>query len=319
MTFTSPLFVIAKNELKTLAREKTFLLLLGIFLAMTFFSVYIGWSTRTTTSAIYDATVSVLQSVGVTTIPQNPILNVSPLVVFDNMIIYILLVGALLSIVIGHRSFIRERTSGVLPLVFVRPIQKGTYVAGKLLGVGAALLGIILGTLLVSICSALFIPALHLSGVEFLRLFGFYAVSLLYLAFFALLGFVCAIRFSSESIALFVPIMIWIALVFIVPELATGQNPVALLNPITLSQALPNTNPFFTFMRTVLEPFSVGQYYTESAMMFLKAGSNASLSLSQGLAQVGGSLAGVTAYLVLLGGGSIAALRSYAIATDPLL
>ncbi len=320
MTSTaSALTIVARHELRALVREKTFLLLLGLFFTMTFFSVYIGWSTRTTTSAIYNATVSILQSSGVTSTPPNPILAVSALAVFDNMIIYILLVGALLAIVIGHRSFMRERRSGVIPLIFVRPLSKETYIFGKILGIAIALAAIMLGTFVLSMASALLIPALHLSGAEFLRLGGFYTTSFLYLAFFAILGLVCATLLSSESIALFVPIMLWIALVFILPELSTGQNPVALLNPITLSQAEPNPNAFFAWMRTALEPFSVGQYYTRSALMFLKAGPDASVSLTQGITQIEGAIAGLATYLALLCGATVLAVRSYAIASDPLL
>jgi ABC-type transport system involved in multi-copper enzyme maturation permease subunit len=186
-------------------------------------------------------------------------------------------------------------------------------------GILIALAAIVTSTFLVSVFSVIFIPALHFSGPEFIRLGGFYAVSFLYLAFFALLGLVCAIRFTSESVALFTPIMVWIALMFIFPELATGQNPVALLNPITLSQAAAPQGAFFSLMHTVLWPFSAGQHYTASAMMFLEAGPNAGVSVSGGMAQVGSSLMALITYLALLVGASVYAARSYVIASDPLV
>lgn len=303
-----PIFVVIRNELRTLSREKTFVLLMGIFFAMTLFSVFIGWSTRTTTVAIYSATVAVLQSSGAMHIPPNPILGTSPLMVFSNLVIYILLVGALLSIVIGHRSFIRERKSGVIPLVFVRKVTKGQYVAGKLLGIGIALVAIIVAAFLVSATSAIFIPALNLSPGEFLRLLGLYVAAFLYLALFAALGFFFAARMKTESGALFAPIMLWVITVFVLPELATGQNPVALLNPITLAQAAPTPAAFFALLHPFIAPFSVGQLFTHSAFQFLTGGW-----------QVGGALTGLALYLGVVCIASVYAVRSYSIASDSLL
>lgn len=303
-----PIFVVIRNELRTLSRGKTFVLLMSIFFVMTLFSVYIGWSTRTTTIAIYTATVAVLQVSGATHIPPNPILGVSPLMVFSNLVIYVLLVGALLSIVIGHRSFIRERKSGVIPLVFVRKVTKGQYVAGKLLGIGTALVAIIVAAFLVSATSAIFIPALHLSPSEFLRLSGLYVAAFLYLALFATLGFFFAARMKTESGALFAPIMLWVVTVFVLPELATGQNPVALLNPITLAQAAPTPTAFFALLHPFIAPFSVGQLFTQSAFQFLTGGG-----------QVGGALTGLALYLGVAGIASVYAVRSYSIASDSLL
>ena len=268
-TNLTSILVVARHEIRTLAREKTFILLLSIFFTMTFFSVFIGWATRTTTNNIYTASVLYLANTGVTHVPPNPLYGVSPLLTFDNMVIYILLIGALLAIVIGHRSFIRERKSGVLPLIFVRPTERIKYIFGKLLGIVVALLAITLATLLVSLVSTLFIRTLHLSFVETLRLFGFYAVSFLYLCLFAIVGFFFAIRTKNESTALFLPIMVWVAAVFIFPELITGQSPVSLLNPITLAQSSAGQGTFFTLSHFLLAPFSIGQFYTQSALGML--------------------------------------------------
>ncbi len=306
---SSAVGVIVKNEWRALLREKTFLLLLGIFLTMTFFSVYIGWSTRTTTNAIYHASVSYLGAHGVANVIPNPLDGISPLLVFDNMLIYILLIGALLAIVIGHRSFIRERASGVLPLTFVRPVGKARYAFAKLLGIFSALLGVVFVTYIVSALSALFIPTLHLSGSEFLYLLGFYIASFVYLAIFAALGLLFAIVSRNESTALFIPILLWVAVVFIVPELTTGQNPVALLNPVTLANALPDQGPFFAFMGKVFGPISIGQFYTRSALDLLRSNATAFVM----------PLGALLAYLALATGISAYALGRHTSTNDLLL
>lgn len=306
-----PLPTLIGHELRALAREGTFAALLGIFFMVTLFSVFIGWSTRTTTNAIYSATVSVLHAAGATSVAANPLIGVSALAVFDNLLVYTLLVGALLAIVVGHRSFVRDRTSGVIPLMLSRPTGRRTYIVGKLCGAYVSLLLIIIGMFVVSAGSALFIPALHLSGGEFLSLAEFYATSYVYLAFFAALGLLFAVVMRNESLSLLVPVIIWIAVVFILPELSTGQNPVSLLNPVTLAQAPSTPGAFFLAMKSLLGPFSLGQDYTALALYFLHGTSVSAFDTAK-----------VSCLLVataITGGTSVYALERYSLHSDALV
>lgn len=263
------IFIIAANEVKTLFREKTFLLLLGIFLLMTAFSAYIGWSTKTTILGIYNASLITLQHSGIGHFPPNPFINIPALSIFRNMIIYIFLIGALLGIVVGHRSFIRERKTGVTWLLFSRPIGRSTLIIGKIAGIILALFLIMLIIFLISILSTLVIPHQQLTLVEVTKLSFFYVISLLYMLIFALIGITCAIVFSTESLALLVPIIIWIVVTFILPELTTGQNPVALLNPTNIVQNTAQGG-FFTTMQIYLFPVSIEQHYTTISQPLLE-------------------------------------------------
>ena len=304
-----PLRTVVAHELRTLRREGTFSTLLGIFSAVTLFSVFIGWSTRSTTLAIYAATVATLKAAGVSHIAPNPLLGVSTLAIFNNLIIYTLLVGALLAIVIGHRSFVRDRKSGVVPLLLSRPAGRPLYIAGKLCGISAALLLVLLGMFVVSALSTLFIPALHLSGGEFLSLAAFYAVSFVYLAFFAALGLLFGVYMSNESLALLAPVLVWIAVVFILPELSTGQNPVSLLNPVTLAHAPSTPGAFFSTARAILSPFSFGQDYTALALHFLR--------ISPGALEFGAIFKLLVASAVA-GAASMFALQKYSTTDDQI-
>lgn len=305
----SPFRALVRHELRTLAREGTFSTLLGIFTAVTLFSVFIGWATRSTTFAIYAATVAVLKAAGVFHVAPNPLLGVSALAVFNNLIIYTLLVGALLAIVIGHRSFVRDRKSGVVPLLLSRPAGRPLYIAGKLCGISIALLLIMAGMFFVSAASTFLIPALHLSGGEFLSLLAFYGVSFVYLAFFAALGLLFAVLMPNESLALLIPVIAWIAVVFILPELSTGQNPVSLLNPVTLAHAPSTPGVFFSSVRTILGPFSFGQDYTSLALHFLRINSDA-IDI--------GSLVMLAAASILAGAASVYALERYSPMVDQI-
>ena len=154
-----------------------------------------------------------------------------------------------------------------------RPGGRPFYIAGKLCGTGIALLSVLLGMFAVSSASTLFIPSLHLSGGEFLSLSAFYGVSFIYLSFFTALGLLFGVYMPNESMSLLLPIIAWIAIVFILPELSTGQNPVALLNPVTLAHAPQALGTFFSSARAILSPFSFGQDYVALALHFLRINS----------------------------------------------
>ncbi len=253
--------IIAGAEIRALFREKTMYSITGVFLFMAAMSAFIGWSTFTTTDAVYQASVVYLHANGISSIPENPLRSVPTLASFDNLIVYMLLIGALLAIIIGHRSIMRERRSGILQVLFTRPIKKGSFVFGKILGLGTVLFGIVCITAIISIASSVFLPFQHLNTGDIAHLLMFFLLSLLYMLFFALCGLFFSIVTKSESLALFIPICIWVGITFVLPELATGLTPTALLNPVTMLQ-LPALEGFFNTAQHVLFPVSLSWHYT---------------------------------------------------------
>ncbi len=266
----NPLFVIAISEVKTLFKERIFFLLLGVFIFMTLASSFIGWSTYTTTNAVYHSSVIFLHQHGVAQVPANPVLSFPALASFRNIIIYMFLIGSLMAIVVGNRSFIRERKSGVLQLLFTRPISLSTLLLGKVIGICVALFSIISITAIVSIVSSYFLPLQHLGTSDITRLLVFYGYSFFYILLFAFLGLLFAIVARSESLALFIPVCIWVGISFVMPELVTGQTPTALLNPVTIDQMI-NQGSFFSLMQQSLTPISLGWHYTSLGSQLLNA------------------------------------------------
>jgi ABC-type transport system involved in multi-copper enzyme maturation permease subunit len=84
------------------------------------------------------------------------------------------------------------------------------------------------------------------------------------------LGLLFAILAKSESLALFIPVCIWVGISFVMPELVTGQTPTALLNPVTIDQILSQGN-FFSLMQQFLTPISIGWHYTSLGSQLLNA------------------------------------------------
>ncbi len=263
-----PLFVIAIAEVKTLFKERIFLLLLGVFICMTLASSFIGWSTYTTTNAVYHASVIFLNQHGVSQIPPNPVLSFPALASFRNIIVYMFLIGSLMAIVVGNRSFMRERKSGSLQLIFSRPVSRSTLLLGKIIGICFALLSVISLTTIVSIVSSYFLPLQHLSSSDTTRLLVFYSYSFFYILLFAFLGLLFAIVAKSESLALFIPVCIWVGISFVMPELVTGQTPTALLNPVTIDN-ISSQGSFFSLMQQFLTPISVGWHFTSLGSQLL--------------------------------------------------
>lgn len=258
------IFIISFAEIKSLFREKIVYSITIVFILMSMASSFIGWSTFTTANSIYKSSVVFLQGQGATDIPNNPLLKVSTLASFDNLIVYISLIGALLAIIIGHRSMMRERKSGILQILFTRPITKKSLILGKVFGLSLTIFSIVGVTALISIFSSYFLPLAHLNLSDISHLIIFFLFSFFYMLFFALIGLFFAIQAKSESLALFIPVCIWVGITFVLPELATGLTPTALLNPVTLLQ-LPALDPFFQTTQKFIQPVSVAwHYYTIS-------------------------------------------------------
>ena len=173
-----------------------------------------------------------------------------------------------MAIVVGNRSFIRERKSGVLQLLFTRPISRSTLLLGKIIGICFALLSIISLTALVSIVSSYFLPLQHLGTADVIRLLVFYVYYFFYVLLFAFLGLLFAIVAKSESLALFIPVCIWVGISFVMPELVTGQTPTALLNPVTIDN-ISSQGSFFSLMQQFLTPISVGWHFTSLGSQLL--------------------------------------------------
>lgn len=290
------ILTIANAEIRALFREKTMYSITGVFLLMTIASSFIGWSTFTTANAVYGASVVFLHAEGVSAVPENPLHSIPALASFDNLIVYILLVGALLGIIIGHRSFMRERRSGILQVLFSRPVLKRSFVLGKILGLGLVLFGIVSMTAIISIASSFLLPLQHVTVGDIGHAILFFTFSFLYILFFALIGLFFAIVSKSESLALFIPICIWVGITFVLPELATGLTPTALLNPVTILQIPPLTG-FFSAAQHILFPVSLGWHYTTISGELLGSSLSPSLPIGEVLK---GHLVEITTLLISL-------------------
>jgi ABC-2 type transport system permease protein len=250
----SAVLTVVRQEIKSAFRERLAIALLVVFLGMTLASAAIGWSSHHTVMSVYNETVLQLGR----DVP-NPFANVSTLEVVKNTIIYIVLIGALLAVVVGVRAGVRDRKAGVTDLVLSRPVGARSYVAGKLLGLQAWMGIVLVAALAVSWLSVWVISRTPLGIAGTGALVGFFALAWVFLLPFSIMGLIAGSRSRHESTALLVPILIWVAITFAIPQLGTAQNPTALLNPVP--SAASTTDLFFKVNHAVLQPISITEHF----------------------------------------------------------
>jgi ABC-2 type transport system permease protein len=268
---------IARQEVKLLAREKTILLLLVIFLCLTLASTFIGWFAQGTIQKVFLVAADELRVEG-KTVPPSPFSNLPDLIVVKNVMIYIVLCGALLAIVLGYSAGMHDRKAGSVKILFSHPINKRDYLFGKILGISFVLLLMMLIALLISIVSSAIL--VKITGLDILRLIGFYGFSFIYLLGFAILGLAFALIIKNDAIALLIPIILWLTITFVLPEFTSALYPTASLNPVL--PPIETHGPILDLMHSIVNPFSISEHYKDSGAYILNLKDSFSNLISSG-------------------------------------
>ena len=227
---------------------------------------FLGWSSHHTIVKVYDATVASLAADGKPA-PPNPFDTKPRLSLLANMTIYVPLIGALVAILIGHLAIVEDRAAGAGRLIFSRPVGRGRYLSGKLLGSTLALVAIVAACLVLSVLSLVIANGSLPGGSDFGRLVLFYVLSLAYLLLFTLIGMATALLTTVRSLSLLAAIGVWLVLTFAVPQVTSGLRPTASLNPV--SEPVNTSQRFFAFTSHA-RPFSVTEQYKLASARILE-------------------------------------------------
>jgi ABC-type transport system involved in multi-copper enzyme maturation permease subunit len=266
-TSASKAWLVASAALRVAIRDRTVVWLTAMFLAMVLVSAYLGWAATHTLDGIFQKAVPVLKALG-RDIPVNPALEVSPLSDLRNMTTYVSLLGALAAIVLGTQLIGADRKSGVLPLIVSRPVSRTAYALGKILALIIAVVALLAVTAAVNALTMLLLPGQTLTPSDWQHLLAFYGVSALCLIAFGLIAMYFAVVARSESLALLIPVTIWLAMTFVLPQLTSNTNPMNALNPIKAT-VVPTTGSFFDVTATLLGPLSLMDIYRSLAATIL--------------------------------------------------
>ena len=87
-----------------------------------------------------------------------------------------------------------------------------------------------------------------------------------------MVGLYFAIDSDGESIALLIPVIIWVLLTFVMPQITSSLAPTALLNPNNIQVATSHSN-FFHILQMIIRPFSISESYKQISNILLEANS----------------------------------------------
>jgi ABC-type transport system involved in multi-copper enzyme maturation permease subunit len=253
--------VIASQQMLALRRQKIFLAVLGMFMAMTAGAGVLGWSSHNTIVRVYDEAVKLLASTGQPA-PPNPFLLKPELSLLSNMVVYIPLLGALLALVLGHLSLADDEADGLGRLIFSRRVSRTNYILGKIAAAAGVLAAILVGAFVVSAASLAIVNQALPHGGDLGRLAFFYGLSWLYLMVFALIGMVAVLLTSRRSLALLSAMGAWLVITFAIPQFTSGLRPTSSLNPIL--DPVSTSQRFFQ-VTAMARPFSVAEQYKEAS------------------------------------------------------
>ncbi len=268
-----PAWTIAQQSLLEVLRDRTVLLLAVLFVLLVLVSAYLGWSATDTVNRIYHDAIGYLSAQG-QPLPPNPVQEQSALGLMRNLAIYVSLIGALASIVIGHQLVAMDRKSSVLPLIGSRPLAPREYTLGKVVAlVGAE--GMLMGVAsVIAAGTFLLLPQVRLSPADWGHLALFLGLAYGYQLLFGLLALGVAARGRSESVGLLVPVTVWLTVTFIFPSLTANVHPTAAINPIS-ALALPPDAPFFHWTGALVGSVSIAEsfkYLSAKLLGYLPSG-----------------------------------------------
>jgi len=213
---------IAKKEITDAFRNKLFLIILGLLLFLALVSIILGTIQVRVDFNEYNKSVEFLKSLGKTDFPAMPSLN--PISVSKSFVNYLGMIGALLAIVLGNNSIVKEKRSGTLKLLLSRPIFRDTLLNGKLLGNIGILAAISFIVGVITFSALLLIGSATLSGSEIIRMLLFFTMSFLYMSFFLMLSVTLSLITSNWNKAMLITVIIWLCLAFVLPQIGDTMD-----------------------------------------------------------------------------------------------
>ncbi|HSA95923.1 MAG TPA: ABC transporter permease subunit [Acidobacteriota bacterium] len=132
------------------------------------------------------------------------------------------IIFALLALLFSYDAFSREREDGTLKLQMANSLSRSTALAGKLVGILATLLPVVIFSFLLSGLLILFSRDVAFAAADWGRIVLLFAASLVYLAVFVFIGLLVSTRSRSSVTSLVVCLFVWVLLVFLVPAVSAN-------------------------------------------------------------------------------------------------
>ncbi len=216
------IFDIARKEFRDAWREKLLVVLIACLGLLIVVSIVVATIQIGVDVTAYQQALLKLQSNGQASILTPP--QYSPLQMLRSSIEYLEIIGAVFAIVLGYTSIARERTSGVLKLVFSRAVTKAEFLTGKILGNLAIIFTIVISFCIFAYLSILVFGQIQLSPGEILKLAIAGLQSVIYLLVFYSLAALLTTRAKSILNGLVIALVFWVSFVLILPQIGDTMD-----------------------------------------------------------------------------------------------
>ncbi|MCW2960811.1 MAG: hypothetical protein JWM90_1198 [Thermoleophilia bacterium] len=213
---------LARHEYRAAARNRVLAALVLVLVAITTVSVLIGAIDYHSQVADYQRYVAAARSSGVT---QTAPLPLQVLSLLRGAFEYLEIIGAIIAIVLGYMSIARERTSNTLMLLQTRPITSMQRALGSALGALAIIATLLLVTGAIAVLCLGVIGGDWLAPPELLKLTLALLATIPYMGAFYCLGVVLTAHARSLSNGLMAALVIWLAVVLIIPQVGDTMDP----------------------------------------------------------------------------------------------
>ena len=216
------MMTIAKKEITDAVKNKLFIIILIMLLALTAVSIILGAYQVRVAVDEYNSSIAFLKSLGKTEFPAMP--NLNPIAASKSFVNYIGMLGALLAMMLGNHAVVSERKNGTLRLILSKGVFRDGFLSGKLLG------NLVILFMIIALCAAItfaaigLIGSVSLSGAEAVRMLLFFLMSLLFMAFFLVLGIAFAVFIGNGKKALLLTIVVWLVLAFVFPQIGDTMD-----------------------------------------------------------------------------------------------
>jgi ABC-2 type transport system permease protein len=243
---------IAHKEVRAAFRNRMFVTIMALFLALSALSVYIGSSTKRAEMRLYDETVKTLTSQGVTALPSVP--EIHTLTILGNLTEYIVIVGAILAVILGYDTLTKEKGSGGLALILSRPVYRDALLSGKLLGNMSIIAALLIGAFVFSLVLLVIVGGLLPTVGDVVRLLTVVMLAFFYMLIFFTFSMLLSIHMRNSASVFLVSLVLWMTVSFVIPEMAQTQmansavvNSVSgVANEIPQDTAVSRTIDFFS-------------------------------------------------------------------------
>ncbi len=268
------LWILAKKELQDALRNKTFMTLLLLLALLIVISVLVSTLVFRSQVGEYKLALETLKQLGKK--PSSAPPQLFPLNLLRGVVDYVEIIGALLGILLGYLSVIKEQNK-TLTLLLVRPLSKREIIGGKLLGNGLLISGLMAVVAAITYLSLGLIGGVTLSPLEFFKLVLVTLLASAYLMVFFSLGFILSLAQKSSINGLVIGLLVWLAFVLVLPQIGDTMDPdnqvpggffAALMLDKPQEKQLMTHFANYEFIRTGLEQLSITKHFERAAFAF---------------------------------------------------